>query len=134
MAENLQVTTSVVSIVVPASAYDPATAQAVVTVTRGIVAQVNTNKQWSLQMRATSANFVFTPRSGPRVTKPVSDLQIRDSVAGSRFVPSLSFTTVDSGKNTHGRWESSTFDVIFQVAAADDPAGTYSVILEFQVI
>ena len=125
---------SVVNIAVPASAYDPATAQAVVTVVGGIVAQVNTNKKWSLQMRATSANFVFTPLSGPSVSKPVSDLQLRDSTVGSRFVPALSFTTIDSGNNTKGHWVDSTFDLIFQVAAADDPAGKYSVILEFRVI
>jgi hypothetical protein len=133
-AANLQVAMSTVNIDVPAGAYDPATAQATVTVSGGIVAQVNTNKKWSLQMRATSANFAFTPLSGPSVSKPVSDLQLRDSVAGTLFAPKLSFTTVDTGSNTKGHWVNSTYDLIFQVNATDDPAGRYTVILEFQVI
>jgi hypothetical protein len=131
---NLQIAMSVVSISVPASAYDPATAQAVVTVASGIVAQVNTNKRWSLQMRATNANFVFTPLSGPTAVKPVSDLQLRDSGTGALFTPTLSFTTIDTGGDTRGKWVNSPFDLLFQASAADDPAGKYSVILEFQVI
>ncbi len=132
-AANLQMGTSVISFSVPPGAYNPATGAATVTISRGLVAQVNTNKKWSLQMRATSANFVFTPLSGPTVSKSVSGLQLRDCTAGSLFVPSLSFTTIDNGSNTKGRWLDSVFDVIFQVTGTD-PAGQYSVILEFQVI
>lgn len=133
-AANLQIAMSVVNITVSASAYDPATAQATVTVSGGIVAQVKANKKWSLQMRATSATFVFTPLSGPSVAKPVSDLQLRDSTVGSLFVPTLFFATIDTGGSSQGQWVDSTFDLIFRANALDDPAGRYSVTLEFQVI
>lgn len=126
-APALQALTSVVNVAVPASAYDPATAQAEVTLVRGLVLQITSSTSWKLRLRALRSTFTYNGRSDPKRT---SDLQLRDATSTVR-VPTTSFVQIANGGNTHGAKEYA-FDVILQTTG-DDAGGLYSVQLEFDL-
>ena len=128
-SQAMQILTTVVSISVPASAFNPTTGKAEVTIVRGLVLQVESSNSWRLNLRAVRAYFVN--QSVPGDTKPVSDLQLRNADGGAILVPSASSVEIARGGNTHGNVEYA-FDVIFQ-ATTDDPGGLYSVNLEFNL-
>ncbi len=129
-SQSLQLLTTVVNISVPAGAYNATTGKAEVTVPRGLVLQIQSTDSWRLKLRAVRSYFVN--QSVPGDTKPVTDLQLQDADGGSIFVPSVSSVEIARGGNTHG-WVEFAFDVIFQ-ATTDDPAGLYSVKLEFNLL
>ncbi|MBP8275252.1 MAG: hypothetical protein KAY59_12515 [Acidobacteria bacterium] len=129
-SQSLQLLTTVVNIAVPAGAYNATTGKAEVTVPRGLVLQIQSTNSWRLKLRAVRSYFVN--QSVPGDTKPVSDLQLLNVDGGSIFVPSVSSVEIARGGNTHG-WVEHAFDVIFQ-ATTDDPAGLYSVKLEFNLL
>jgi hypothetical protein len=126
-APVLQVLTRVVSIRVPASAFDPNTGQAEVTISRGLVLQVQSGGGWKLQMRSVRSDFLSPPGQGN--TKPVSDLQLRNADGGTIIVPNTTYVEIAKGGNTHG-WLELAYDVIFQSTTAD-AGGFYTVNLEF---
>ena len=128
-SSNLQVVSSVVSIAVPAGSFNPATGLASVTVTRGLVLQVDASSTWKLEMRSTNASFTCIPLSGAGSTKPNSDLQVRSSGGGSTITTSTSYVQIANGGNTHG-WSQLAFDVILN-ADTGDAAGLYSLNLAF---
>jgi len=131
-ATDLQILTTVVNITVPAGAFDPLTGLAEVTVSRGVVLQVSSDKKWKLRLRATNANFVsnLQPASGGTV-KPVSDLHLRDAGGGRVLVPSTSFVEIANGKKTRDPTEYA-FDLILSADSAD-AGGLYTAILEFDL-
>ena len=123
----LQVLTSVVNLTVPPSAYDPATAQAEVTLARGLVLQITASSSWKLRLRALRRTFTYNGQSD---SKRTSDLQLRD-VNNTVRVPTTTFVQIANGGNTHGAQEYA-FDVILQTSG-DDAGGLYSVQLEFEL-
>ena len=127
----LRQVTTVVTIPVPASAFDLATGQALVTVPSGIVMQVNATGSWHLQVRATSATFTYVTAPGMGHPKPVAELQLRPAGGGTASVVSTSYRTITSSSKTKG-WDDCAFDLILQVTSAD-AGGLYSVTLEFNV-
>ena len=127
----LQVITAVVNLSVPAGAFDPTTGKATVTVTRGLILQVQSNNSWKLRMRSTSANFSYTTQPGAGISKPVSDLQLVNVGTSKTLVPATSYLQIANGGNTHG-WSEYAFDVIFQ-ATTGDAGGLYTVNLEFNL-
>jgi hypothetical protein len=123
--------TTVVTIPVPASAFDLVTGQAEVTVPSGIVMQVNATGSWHLQVHATSATFTYLTAPGTGKPKPVAELQLRPAGGGTASVISTSYRAITSGSKTTG-WDDYAFDLILQVTSAD-AGGLYSVTLEFNV-
>ena len=130
-APALRQITSVVTIVVPASAFDPASCKAQVTVSRGIVMQVNAAGSWSLRVRATSAAFTYVPQPGTGNAKPVAELQLRPTGGGTTSVITTSYHVIRTGSRTTA-WQDCPFDVILQATSAD-AGGQYTVTLEFNV-
>lgn len=128
-SQALQLVTTVVTISVPATAFDPTSGKAEVTIPRGLVLQVKSSNSWRLGLRAVRAYFVNQSVAGDM--KSVSDLQLRNADGGAIFVPSVASVEIARGGNTHGYVEYA-FDVIFQ-ATTDDPAGLYAVNLEFNL-
>ena len=128
-SQALQLVTMVVTISVPATAFDPTTGKADVTIPRGLVLQVQSSNSWRLGLRAVRAYFVNEAAVGD--TKSVSELQLRNADGGAIYVPSVASVEIARGGNTHGYVEYA-FDVILQATTAD-PAGVYSVNLEFNL-
>ena len=127
----LRQVTTIVTIAVPASAFDLATGQAMVTVPSGILLQVNSSSTWKMQVRATSATFTYLTAPGTGRPKPVAELQLRPARGGTASAVSTSYRTITSSSKTTG-WDDYAFDLILQVTSAD-AGGLYSVSLEFNV-
>lgn len=127
----LRQVTTIVNIPVPAGAFDLVTGRAAVTVSSGIVMQVNATGSWHLQVRATSATFTYLTGPGTGHPKPVAELQLRPAGGGTASVISTSYRAITSGSKTTG-WDDYAFDLILQVTSAD-AGGLYSVTLEFNV-
>jgi hypothetical protein len=126
-APELQVLTRVVSIRVPASTFDPNTGQSEVTIARGLILQVQSDKGWKLQMRAVRPDFLSPPGQGN--TKPASDLQLRNADGGTIIVPTTTYVEIAKGGNSHG-WLELAYDVILKSTTAD-AGGFYTINLEF---
>jgi len=127
----LQLVTGSVTITVPVSAFDSATGQAVVTNSAGLLLQVNSSKNWTLQVRATSANFTDVTSPGTGGSMPVAQLQLRPAVGGAAIVVSTAYRTVETGPKT-SKWDDCALDVILTVTSAN-AAGQYTATLEFKV-
>jgi len=128
---SLQLLTVVVNILVPVGAFDPVSGRAEVTIPRGLVLQVQSDRGWKLQMRASRAAFDYLTQPAAGISKPVSDLQLREANGGRMVVPTVSFIEIAKGGTTHG-WIEHAFDVIFQATSAD-AGGYYTVNLEFDL-
>ena len=128
-APNLRQGTTVLNIPVPASAVDPATGLATVTVPSGIQLQVNSSKNWTMQVRATSATFTYVTAPGTGTPKSVAELQLRPAGGGTAAPVSTSYRLITSDAKTKG-WGNYAYDVILQVTSAD-AGGVYSVTLQF---
>jgi len=125
---NLQLVTSVVSINVPATAFNKSSGVALVTVSRGLVLQVTADASWKLQLRAPDPVFSVTGQKGTPTQKSVSDMSLRNTSGGQLIIPSASFVQIGNGGNTHGPQELS-FDVLLNATTADSP-GLYTTTLE----
>jgi len=130
-SSNLQLGTTVLTIVVPASAFNLATGTASVTVTSGIQLSVKATGYWHLQVRAISSAFTFVTQPGAGTPMPVTQLTLRPVGGGSQFVMSTANQVIASGAPTAG-WKSSPFDTILQVTSAN-AGGQYTVTLEFNI-
>jgi len=128
-APSLRQVTSVLTIPVPASAVDPATGLATVTVPSGIQLQVSSTKSWTMQVRATSATFTYVTAPGTGTPKSVAELQLRPAGGGTAAPVSTSYRLITSDAKTKG-WGNYAYDVILQVTSAD-AGGVYSVTLQF---
>jgi hypothetical protein len=128
---DLRVVTTVVNIPVPASAFDPSTGVATVTVPGGLVLQVNSSKNWSLQVRALSPTFTYSSPPASGSTKPVAELQLQPVSGGSALALSTSNRVITSGAKTKS-WIDCAFDVILQATSANR-GGLYTVTLEFKI-
>ncbi len=124
----LQLVTSVVNISIPASAFNPASGAAAVTLSRGLVVQVNATTPWTLQLRSTSSTIPLVNPPGTGATMPLSNLTLRSTPGGTVYAPSTSYVQVASGARTAG-WSQYAFDVILTASAANAP-GTYTTTLQ----
>jgi hypothetical protein len=128
---DLRVVTTVVNIPVPASAFDPATGVATITIPAGLVLRVNSSKNWSLQVRALSPTFTYSSPPASGSSKPVAELQLQPVGGGSALALSNASHDITSGAKTKS-WSDCAFDVILQATSADR-GGLYTVTLEFSV-
>jgi hypothetical protein len=123
---QVRVHNSSVSITVPASAFDQASGQAVVTVPRAVLAEVHATRPWILRVRSDRAKF---STSSGNSDKPCTDLAIRATGLPGFRPLSTTAAPVLTGDKTQG-WVDVSFDLRF-TALLTDAAGTYTLNLLF---
>ncbi len=125
---RFRVSTTFVTIIVPASAFDRRTGIAVVTVPRAVMGSVHSNRPWTLRVSAESLEA--QSRTGA-ATKSCSDLAIRGgNNAGFRPL-SVTPTGLITGNKTYG-WQPVAIDLQL-TARLSDAGGAYSFSLKFDI-
>jgi len=125
---KFRVSTTFVTIIVPASAFDRRTGIAVVTVPRAVMGSVYSNRPWTLRVRAESLEA--RSRAGLE-SKAYSDLAIRGgNEAGFRPL-SVTPTGVITGGKTSG-WQPVAIDLQL-TARLTDAGGAYAFRLKFDL-
>lgn len=127
-SRKFRVSTTFVTIIVPASAFDRRTGIAVVTVPRAVMGSVYSNRPWTLRVRAESLE---ARSSAGLESKPYSDLAIRGgNDAGFRPL-SVTPTSLVTGGKTAG-WQPIAIDLQL-TARLTDASSAYAFRLQFDL-
>lgn len=125
---KFRVSTTFVTIIVPATAFDRRTGIAVVTVPRAVMGTVHSNRPWTLKVRAESMDA--SSQTGT-ASKPCGDLAVRGG-NNAGFQPlSVTPTGLTTGGKTYG-WQPVAIDLQL-TARLSDAGGAYSFSLKFDI-
>jgi hypothetical protein len=126
---SLGIDTNAVSMNFLASDYNASTGAATKTLTSGNTLTVESNKSWTVSLKANTAAFSFVPSAGdPDPSKPCGNLFYKLSTAGTYAAITTTNATVKTGSKGGTATSGNTFIMDYQLTSnlSQDPPGTYT--------
>ncbi len=132
----LSLTIDTVTVLIPflATDYNVSTGAATKTVTNANTLSVESNKSWTVSVKANSAAFSFSPSAGdPDPSKPAGNLSYKLSTAGTYTPVTTSNVAVKSGNKGGTATAGNSFIMDYQLTSnlSQDPPGTYTLAIAY---
>lgn len=130
----LGIDTNAVSINFLSSDYNASTGAATKTVTSANTLSVESNKSWTVSLKANTAAFSFVPSAGDTdPAKPAGNLSYKLSTAGTYTAITTTNATVKTGSKGGTATSGNTFVMDYQLTSnlSQDPPGTYTLAIVY---
>ena len=131
---SLTIDTVTVSIPFLATDYNVSTGAATKTVTGANTLSVESNKNWTVSLKANTAAFSFSPSAGdPDPSKPAGNLSYKLSTSGTYTPVTTSNVAVKSGNKGGTATAGNSFIMDYQLTSnlSQDPPGTYTLAIVY---
>lgn len=131
---SLAINTNAVTMSFLTTDYNSSTGAATKTVTSANTLSVDSNKNWTVNVKANTAAFAFTPSAGDTdPSKPAGDFSYKLSTAGTYTPITTSNVVVKTGNKGGTSTAGNTFSMDYQLASNlnTDPPGTYTLAIVY---
>ena len=131
---SLGINTNAVTMSFLTTDYNTSTGAATKAVTSANTLSVDSNKNWTLNVKANTAAFAFTPSAGDTdPSKPAGDFSYKLSTAGTYTPITTSNVVVKTGNKGGTSSASNSFSMDYQLDSNlnTDPPGTYTLAIVY---
>ena len=131
---SLGINTNAVTMSFLTTDYNTSTGAATKAVTSANTLSVDSNKNWTVNVKANTAAFAFTPSAGDTdPSKPAGDFSYKLSTAGTYTPITTSNVVVKTGNKGGTSTAGNTFSMDYQLASNlnTDPPGTYTLAIVY---
>ena len=131
---SLGINTNAVAMSFLTTDYNTSTGAATKTVASANTLSVDSNKNWTVNAKANTAAFAFTPSAGDTdPSKPAGDFSYKLSTAGTYTPITTSNVVVKTGNKGGTSTAGNTFSMDYQLASNlnTDPPGTYTLAIVY---
>ena len=131
---SLAINTNAVTMSFLTTDYNTSTGAATKTVASANTLSVDSNKNWTVNVKANTAAFAFTPSAGDTdPSKPAGDFSYKLSTAGTYTPITTSNVVVKTGNKGGTSTAGNTFSMDYQLASNlnTDPPGTYTLAIVY---
>ena len=131
---SLGINTNAVTMSFLTTDYNTSTGAATKTVTSANTLSVDSNKNWTLNVKANTAAFAFTPSAGDTdPSKPAGDFSYKLSTAGTYTPITTSNVVVKTGNKGGTSTAGNSFSMDYQIDSNlnTDPPGTYTLAIVY---